>query len=149
MATISAVSDFSQGRSNEAQVRIAAVAAQLAARLSDVNASAAEELGALQHDIAGRVTKAVTGEDRFNRWGKHYLRALSRAHQLQVCTNFMDRGVQVYGGTLFKAVRQEGDRVFVSLPAPKAAQDETGIPCELCGRTIPFSQFEEHVNTNC
>mmetsp|Transcript_10466 Transcript_10466/g.19260 ORF Transcript_10466/g.19260 Transcript_10466/m.19260 type:complete len:738 (+) Transcript_10466:69-2282(+) len=78
-------------------------------------------LNAVAEDVTGRMTKALDGKDRFNRWGKHYLRALTRAHQLQVCTNFMDKGLQDYGGTLFKALRDEGDAVFLSLPAPKAS----------------------------
>mmetsp|Transcript_2618 Transcript_2618/g.4803 ORF Transcript_2618/g.4803 Transcript_2618/m.4803 type:complete len:639 (-) Transcript_2618:83-1999(-) len=73
----------------------------------------------LKADVDGRMTKALDGMDRFNRWGKHYLRALTRAHQLQICTNFMDTGLQVYGGQLFQGLRDEGDAVFLSLPAPK------------------------------
>jgi len=74
---------------------------------------------ALKADVGGRMTKALQGMDRFNRWGKHYLRALTRAHQLQMCTNFMDAGVQPYGGRLFRALRDEGDAIFISLPPPK------------------------------
>lgn len=40
------------------------------------------ELMQLKSDIIGRMTKALDGADRFNRWGKHYLRALMRAHQV-------------------------------------------------------------------
>ena len=54
-------------------------------------------LTALHTDVAGRMTKALKGEQRFNRWGKHYLRALTRSHQLQLCTNFMDPGLQHRG----------------------------------------------------
>jgi adenylate kinase len=72
---------------------------------------------ALRADVQGRMAKALDGQDRFRRWGRHYLRALTRAHQLQLCTNFMDTGLQCYGGELFRALRDEGDKVFVSLPA--------------------------------
>jgi len=106
-----------------------------------------ERLLALKADVDGRMSKAVTGSDRFNRWGKHYLRALTRAHQLQTCTNFMDPGVQVYGGNLFRAVREEGDSIFVTIPAPRPAKDETGIPCERCHREIAFADYAEHVDT--
>lgn len=80
-----------------------------------------ESCATLKEDVAGRMTKALDGIDRFNRWGKHYLRALTRAHQLQVCTNFMDKGLQDYGGTVFRSLRDEGDKIFLSLPAPKAS----------------------------
>jgi len=72
----------------------------------------------------------MNGKERFNRWGKHYLRALMRSHQLQLCTNFMDPGLQVYGGSLFKALRDRGDTIFLSLPAPKpsVAQRRSSAP---------------------
>eukprot|EP00927_Polykrikos_kofoidii_P001876 TRINITY_DN10730_c0_g1_i1.p1 TRINITY_DN10730_c0_g1~~TRINITY_DN10730_c0_g1_i1.p1 ORF type:complete len:965 (+),score=112.30 TRINITY_DN10730_c0_g1_i1:302-2896(+) len=73
---------------------------------------------ALKTDVQGRMKKALEGQPRFDRWGKHFLRAITRAHQLQFNTNFMDTGLQVYGGELFKALRSEGDDVFLSLPAP-------------------------------
>merc|ERR1719195_873109 len=75
-------------------------------------------LESLRSDVGGRMSKALQGEDRFNRWGKHYMRALARAHFLQFCTNFMDAGVQVYGGSLFAAQRTRGDEAFLSLPPP-------------------------------
>lgn len=74
---------------------------------------------ALRGDLEGRLAKALQGQDRFNRWGKHYLRALTRAHQVQQCTNFMDPGLQVYGGEKFRENRDAGDAIFLSLPAPK------------------------------
>jgi hypothetical protein len=39
-----------------------------------------ENLSALNGDVNGRMTKAFDGDKRFNRWGKHYLRALTRSH---------------------------------------------------------------------
>lgn len=48
-------------------------------------------LAPLHVDVDGRLSKALKGQARFNRWGKHYLRALTRAHCVQMCTNFMDR----------------------------------------------------------
>eukprot|EP00930_Biecheleria_cincta_P086001 TRINITY_DN75374_c0_g1_i1.p1 TRINITY_DN75374_c0_g1~~TRINITY_DN75374_c0_g1_i1.p1 ORF type:complete len:556 (+),score=99.45 TRINITY_DN75374_c0_g1_i1:62-1729(+) len=120
----------------------------LAARLDE--ASSTEGLSehlTFKADVQGRMVKALTGEDRFNRWGKHYLRALLRAHQLQTCTNFMDPGLQVYGGQRFKEFRKEGDTVFVSIPAPRPAKDETGIPCEICGASIPFGDYADHAAT--
>mmetsp|Transcript_42665 Transcript_42665/g.117708 ORF Transcript_42665/g.117708 Transcript_42665/m.117708 type:complete len:765 (-) Transcript_42665:151-2445(-) len=78
-----------------------------------------ESVIALKSDLQGRAAKALLGAQRFERWGRHYLRALARSHQLQLCTNFMDDGLQVYGGSLFQALRAEGDAIFVSLPAPQ------------------------------
>lgn len=78
-----------------------------------------DNLIALKTDVDGRMTKALNGSDRFNRWGKHYLYSLTRAHQLQLCTNFMDPGLQVYGGQLFKDLRDDGDKVFIGLGQPE------------------------------
>jgi len=76
-------------------------------------------LVALKAEVDGRMSKALQGQERFNRWGKHYLRALTRSHQLEQCTNFMDPGLQVYGGEMFRENRDKGDEVFLSLPPPK------------------------------
>ena len=79
------------------------------------------ETEALRTDVNGRMTKALTGKDRFDRWGRHYLRALLRAHQIQQCTNFMDAGLQPYGGERFRTLRAAGDETFLKLPMPKPA----------------------------
>lgn len=41
-----------------------------------------EGFKALNADVNGRMLKAIDGSQRFNRWGKHYLRAITRSHQL-------------------------------------------------------------------
>jgi len=100
-----------------------------------VQARAAEfpdlRLEELTKDVSGRMTKAIQGEDRFQRWGKHYLRALTRAHQVQICTNFMDSGLQVYGGARFKELRSLGDEVFVSLPMPQPRPSQAARPSQV------------------
>ena len=42
-----------------------------------------------------------------------------RAHILQVCTNFKDPGLQIYGGALFKKLQSDIDTVFLKLPPPE------------------------------
>lgn len=76
-------------------------------------------LKGLHADVIGRLSKALDGKDRFERWGSHYMRALIRAHQLQQCTNFLDIGLQHYGGALFNQIRETGISIFKSIPAPK------------------------------
>jgi len=73
-------------------------------------------LKALNEDVSGRISKAVSTNERFNRWGSHYLRAIIQAHSLQLRTNFMDPGLQVYGGSLFDKLQHRGGEIFVSLP---------------------------------
>jgi hypothetical protein len=55
-----------------------AFAADLAA-LTEVN-SDHEGFKALNGDVNGRMLKSIDGADRFNRWGRHYLRAITRSH---------------------------------------------------------------------
>jgi len=138
------VREAAANRGKAAQQALQALSDRLVAATSSCND---EQLLALRADVEGRMAKALKGKDRFNRWGKHYLRALARAHQLQVCTNFMDPGLQTYGGTLFKELRAQGDAAFLNLPAPTPAQDETSLPCDRCGQMIPFCNYAEHART--
>jgi hypothetical protein len=79
-------------------VDIVASIAALSKRVAVVETKTRDgRVAALRMDVDGRMSKALQGQARFNRWGKHYLRALMRAHQIHCCTNFMDAGLQVYG----------------------------------------------------
>jgi adenylate kinase len=73
----------------------------------------------INSDVSGRMAKALSTVERFKRWGKHYLRAITRSHQLQIRTNFMDPGLQVYGGSLFKTLDSKGGEIFLTLPIKK------------------------------
>ena len=90
----------------------------------------------LQADVAGRMSKALQGRDRYERWGKHYLRAITRAHELQLCTNFMDGGLQAYGGRLFRDLRARGNQIFVSLPPPQAT-GRAAVVHQAAGQYVP------------
>jgi len=85
---------------------------------------------ALTADVGGRMTKALTGSDRFQRWGRHYLRAIVRAHQMQLNTNFMDTGVQVYGGALFNSLKDRGSEIFTTLPPPVPSRSAPVYPAQ-------------------
>ena len=69
-------------------------------------------------DLEGQVTEAFSRPDWFRKWGKHYLLSLINAHHLQQCNNFKDPGVQNYGGELFGEIRDDAEKIFVSLPPP-------------------------------
>jgi len=135
------VREAAANRGKSAQQTLEALTGRLVAATSGCSDN---QLAALRADVEGRMAKALKGKDRFNRWGKHYLRALARAHQLHMCTNFMDPGLQVYGGTLFRDLRAKGDEAFLSLPAPTPAQDETSLPCDRCDQMIPFCDYAQH-----
>uniref|UniRef100_A0A6B2KYS2 VWFA domain-containing protein n=1 Tax=Arcella intermedia TaxID=1963864 RepID=A0A6B2KYS2_9EUKA len=87
--------------------------------------NADNRLVALHDDVTGRMAKAISTVQRFKRWGKHYLLAITRSHQLQIKTNFMDPGLQVYGGSLFARLEDEGGKIFVTLPMKKTAAYHT------------------------
>lgn len=112
-----AVLQGSSGKNPESDV--AALASQVTGNMFDGALDSDGRFIALKSDLEGRMSKSVKGKERFNRWGKHYLRALMRSHQLQMCTNFMDPGLQVYGGELFRNLREKGDEIFLTLPKPK------------------------------
>ncbi|KAH3742699.1 Voltage-dependent calcium channel subunit alpha-2/delta-2 [Pelomyxa schiedti] len=94
---------------------------------------------AIYVDVSGRMTKAVNDNARYNRWGKHYLRALVRAHQLEICTNMLDPGLQLYGGTLFRQKSESGGKIFISLPPPTATVKSSG-KTPVTPNTIPTPQ---------
>jgi hypothetical protein len=70
-------------------------------------------------DVNERMSKAISTAERFKRWGQHYLRSIISAHQLQIRTNFMDKGLQQYGGELFKNLQNQGGKIFITLPMKK------------------------------
>jgi len=82
-------------------------------------------LTAFHTDIDGRMSKGLSTVERFKRWGKHYLRAITRSHQLQMRTNFMDPGLQLYGGSLFKVLEDAGGNIFKTLTMKRRADYQT------------------------
>ena len=70
-------------------------------------------------DVEGQTHLAISQNQHFTRWGKHFLPSLVRAHLLQQCNNFKDPGVQHYGGELFNKIRDKIDDIFLALPPPK------------------------------
>lgn len=78
-----------------------------------------EPLNALCEDLAGQVAMAFSRDDWYQRWGRHYLISVAFAHMHQICNNFKDPGVQVYGkGLLFKKLQEELNDLFLTLPPP-------------------------------
>jgi len=73
----------------------------------------------LLEDIVGQTLAAFSRQDWMNKWGRHYIPSLMFAHKLQMCNNFKDPGVQVYGGSLFEEIQTTADDTFNQLPAPQ------------------------------
>jgi hypothetical protein len=72
----------------------------------------------LVKDITGQITEGLEAK-AYQRWGRHFIPSLCRAHLLQQCNNFKDPGVQHYGGKLFRVIREAAEESFVKLPPPK------------------------------
>lgn len=72
----------------------------------------------LMKDLMDQVTIAFSKQEYFQKWGRHYIPSLVRAHQHQICNNFKDPGVQHYGTELFNTIRDEADENYNKLPAP-------------------------------
>jgi len=87
-------------------------------------ASEPRVLGLLE-DMKGQVSEAISRQDYYERWGKHYIPSLATAHRDQKANNFKDPGVQRYGGELFTSLRDEADDVFMSLPPPERENPES------------------------
>ncbi|KDQ06762.1 hypothetical protein BOTBODRAFT_181289 [Botryobasidium botryosum FD-172 SS1] len=83
---------------------------------------------ALADDIDGQVALALNDLAYFEKWGRHYLPFIARAHQRQQCGNFKDAGLLVYGkdSPLFQRVRDEMDSAFDTLPPPKPTTEPSG-----------------------
>jgi len=102
------------------------IIADFVAQVKAPSASSHDHIVALLEDLEGQVSEAFSRRDWYNRWGRHYLPSLARAHLLQQCNNFKDPGVQVYGGDIFAKVRDEADDLFVSLPPPVPSRPQGG-----------------------
>lgn len=78
------------------------------------------------HDVnEGQIYKAFSNPDYFNRWGIHFLKYFVRSHELQVCSNFKDQSLQVYGSKLFKEIRGEVEDIFSNVPVPQPSRSST------------------------
>lgn len=69
-------------------------------------------------DATGQIRIALSNQDYYEKWGKHYLLSLAMSHSLQNCSNFKDKGLQLYSNQLLEINRTNLDQIFLSIPAP-------------------------------
>ena len=82
----------------------------------------------LKQDMAGQITEAIEPV-AFQKWGRHFMPSIALTHWRQNCNNFLDPGVQHYGGPTFQQTRDHLDDLFNNLPPPEpshASRFETG-----------------------
>jgi len=108
---------------------------------------------ALLKDLETQVTEAFSRQEYYNKWGIHYLPSLVNAHLLQVCNNFKDPGVQVYGGKLFGELRDRADDIFIKLPPPKPSYTPSAAPVPMytyhnSGNSCFYGECRVHTANN-
>eukprot|EP00930_Biecheleria_cincta_P067791 TRINITY_DN5467_c0_g1_i1.p1 TRINITY_DN5467_c0_g1~~TRINITY_DN5467_c0_g1_i1.p1 ORF type:complete len:488 (+),score=101.85 TRINITY_DN5467_c0_g1_i1:81-1544(+) len=88
---------------------------------SDLKANGVQDqyMEDLRADVEGQASEAVSKQEYFTKWGRHYLPSLMFAHRSQICNNFKDPGVQHYGGSLFQEIQDMADTKFNTLEPPK------------------------------
>jgi hypothetical protein len=62
--------------------------------------------------VIGTQGTLTNGQSYWTRWGRHYIPAYLRAHELQQRMNFKDAALQKYGSKNFEAIQTIGDHVF-------------------------------------
>ena len=66
----------------------------------------------------GQVAKAFTLEF-FKKWGLNYLLSFLRFHIMEQCGNFKDQSLKYYSNQDFEKLRENANKIFISLPPPK------------------------------
>lgn len=74
---------------------------------------------ALVEDLKGQVLEALSKPEYYSKWGRHYLYSLGMAHELKICNNFKDPGVQFYSDESFDKLSELGGDIFLKLPPPQ------------------------------
>ena len=62
--------------------------------------------------VIGTQSTLTRGQSYWTRWGRHYIPAYLRAHELQQRMNFKDGALQKYGSKNFEEIQTIGDHVF-------------------------------------
>jgi Mg-chelatase subunit ChlD len=82
---------------------------------------------AIQNDIyhsdpgKGQISKALSPQAAFQRWGRHYLPGVICGHKNQWAINFRDEGSTIYGSAVTRELIAKGEDLFNSLPPPTAS----------------------------
>ncbi|KAJ3125841.1 hypothetical protein HK098_008154 [Nowakowskiella sp. JEL0407] len=116
--------------------------------LSDDFQSPKGRMAQILIDLEGQVMQAFADPEAYKRWGQHYLPSLARTHQLQVCNNFKDPGVQPYIGDYAKNVRLKLDDMFLNLPPPTPSIRKSKSSNRRSGNTVNMMKFH-NANNPC
>lgn len=92
--------------------------ANIVMQLLGVNAGTCTDI---RKDMIGQIAEALSRQDYYDRWGRHYLHSLANAHISQQSNNFKDPGIQSLGGPLFQRTRDSIDELFNNLEPPRSS----------------------------
>lgn len=76
----------------------------------------------LKKDMSGQIMEAIE-PNAFKKWGNKFLPSIGMTHWRQNCNNFLDPGVQGYGGDTFQQMRNHLDDLFNNLKPPEPSCD--------------------------
>jgi len=68
----------------------------------------------------GQIRKAIERQEWYNKWGKHYLRSVLCAYEMEICLNFKDLTPKHFSSSLFLEYQSQIEDVFskIELPPP-------------------------------
>lgn len=69
-----------------------------------------------------QISKAISREYWFKKWGYHYLLSLSLAHKTRQAHNFKDQGVQLYGSNMFNQIKEHAYHQFSTIQPPRPSR---------------------------
>ena len=78
----------------------------------------------LLQDLTDQISQSVSNHNWFTKWGCHFLSAIKKAHLYQMCMDFKNPGIQIYGGELFAQIRLDGEEIFCNLPPPEPSNKD-------------------------
>ena len=104
--------------------------------------------GPIKQDLCGQVTEAIE-RDAHQKWGKHFLPSVSLAHETQTCNNFLDPGLQNYGGSTFHQARDRLADIFATMKAPEPSRRQQVLErCARSGRTASAAPESMRIFSN-
>ena len=83
-----------------------------------VTISTSDYCNAVLHEVNDQVTKALSRQDWYQKWGKHYLISILEAHTNKVAKSFASKPMSFYSTPELDAAFEEGSFIFNSLPPP-------------------------------
>ena len=90
----------------------------------------------IREDVNGQVREAIE-PSAYKTWGRHYMPSLGLSHLMQQCNNFIDKGIQQYGGSHFQSVRDNLDKLFNEMQAPVPTHRQRVVArCQSAGQVV-------------